>query len=243
MGRAPIAIACILALALAGYLLLRSSPAPHEAPVAVANPPTPVAASAPTAPPTKLVNPNEILFSQPTLCDLLPPTLPDDSRDSAAGNPFVVREDDWRQVELVARADHSAVLRMLDEVRASEAANRSGPGWKNVYIRKEHPTPIAVLGIRLDDLKAAFPGANDANGIALTGGVAPARVRGGFALTVPGLGTIYGSARDGLVITLGLAPRRGAITASGRSSFETFCRAHELETVDWERRDWFDADK
>jgi len=188
------------------------------------------------------MDPKRILFSMPTICDLAPPLIP-----SAAGaggeNVFVLHEDDWRQVELVARADHVAVSRMLDEVRASERDNRDGPGWKNVYVRKEHPTPIQSLSLTTQMVGAAF-GAIKPRRVALSSGGAGAnQVQGGFALAVPGLGTLYGNTgEDQTVRNLAIVPAYGAIDPGSRDKLNAFCRAHALEVVDWQRRDWLDPE-
>ena len=70
--------------------------------------------------------------------------------------------------------------------------------------------------------------------------MASSEVRGGFALTVPGLGTLYGGSDGERVMALGIVPARGAIDTSLRDKLNAFCSAHGLEIVDWERQDWVD---
>ena len=198
-------------------------------------------APAPTSGTPTVVDPKKILFSMPTICDLAPPLVPLASA-AGDGNLFVLHEDDWRQVELVAKADHAAISGVLDEVRASIRTNRDGPGWKNVYVRKEHPTAIASLGLTEQMIRAPF-GAIQARRVGLSsGGPATSQVRGGFAFTVPGLGTLYGNADRERVRTLALVPARGAIDAAPRDKLNALCREHGLEIIDWERQDWVDPE-
>ncbi|MDB5221304.1 MAG: hypothetical protein JWO86_9231 [Myxococcaceae bacterium] len=188
-----------------------------------------------------VMDPKSILFSMPTLCDLAPPVVPL-ATGAGDGNVFVLHEDDWRQVELVAKADHAAVGRMLDEVRAATRDNREGPGWKNVYVRKEHPTAISSLSLTPQMIRAPF-GDIQAQRVALSsGGTNVSQVRGGFALAVPGLGTLYGNAKGENVRSLAIVPARGGIDPTSRDKLNAFCAAHGLEIVDWQRQDWVDPE-
>ena len=186
-----------------------------------------------------LMDPKDLLFSLPTLCDLAPPVVPV-TAGLVDGGAFVLHEDDWRQVEFVAKADHAAVARMLDEVRASATRNRVGLGWKNVYLRKDHATPIRSLSLTKQQVRIAF-GTSEAQPVVLSSGGSPVgQVRGGFAVAVPGLGTLYGHADGETVTALGIVPVRARIDEASRGRLSMFSDAHGLEIVDWERRDWVD---
>jgi hypothetical protein len=63
--------------------------------------------------PVERVNLRKLLFSLPTICDQLPGS---DGRD-ADGTEIVLREDDWRQVELVSASLLQRVESEIDAVR------------------------------------------------------------------------------------------------------------------------------
>ena len=132
---------------------------------------------------------------------------------------------------------------MLADVRAATQRNRLGGGWKNVYVRREHPTSIASLLLTQQTVMSAFGKDIQARRLVLSSGGADVReVSGGFAFQVPGLGTLYGNAQEERVLSLGVVPARGAIQKPAREALNAFCLAHRMELVDWERQDFVDPE-
>jgi len=86
-----------------------------------------------------------ILFSLPTLCGSLP-KVEDTPAPEGAKN---LDEDEWRQIEFVAKADETYIkeqLKLLEEVKAE---NRYQSGFKDLHVRKEQPTLFAFLRLEV----------------------------------------------------------------------------------------------
>ena len=64
-----------------------------------------------------------------------------------AKDDFILHEDNWRQVEFVALKDEGYLANLVQEVSQFEKSNRVDVGWKEVFVRKEHPT---------QDIKSVF---------------------------------------------------------------------------------------
>jgi hypothetical protein len=183
------------------------------------------------------IDPRKILFTIPTLCDLAPRLIPGVIERAEV---FVLNEDDWRQAEFVAAADHGHVEDMLSKIRKSIQTNRVGPGYKEMVVRPEHPTAIVTAGITVDSLRTFFAGASRASlrRLGLDTGGSVLAVQGGFALDLAGLGTIYGHANQGKVVALGIEFTVREIPRKDRARLLAFCKAYRLELVDWLKQVW-----
>jgi hypothetical protein len=144
------------------------------------------------------VSPKDILFSLPTLNDALPAIAPGSSK--LGKKVLELHEDDWRQTELVARELSDVVAGELAQIRRILAA-RTGPGFKELHVRKQPASPLVERHVTLDALMRALPGAH------LLDGVAFANVAGvvanGFAIE-SGDTRAYGLVEDGILTTLAL---------------------------------------
>jgi hypothetical protein len=101
------------------------------------------------------MDPAKILVSLPTLADELPPTGASGLRPS---DPVLeLHEDDWRQIEFVARHHAPAIERACAAVRRIHAEERQGGGFRRLHIRKEIPQPIAGSQVRLAEITALVP--------------------------------------------------------------------------------------
>lgn len=94
------------------------------------------------------MNPDDILYSVPTLCDAIPGVV----GTSPPGNARRVTEDDWRQVEFVGHSNSSYIQEQLVNLAAFKQEHRRGPGWTKIFIRGEHPWPLETIRIQWADL-------------------------------------------------------------------------------------------
>lgn len=173
------------------------------------------------------LDPAQLLYSLPTICDELPaltdvPAGPDD---------VLLFEDDWRQVELVAAVQEQAISDNLAAIRRTIEA-RSGLGFPEIHVRAEPRQPLAGLELtrdRVADLLGA--GHRAASGLAFSAD--PRRIAGGFAYVGPA-STVYGVERDGLLTTLAL---HSTSAPEGQERGWTVLReladAHHAYVVDW----------
>lgn len=88
----------------------------------------------------QMMDPDNILFSTPTIANDLP-TLDPLTEPPGAG-VFALHEDEWTQSEFLPKAMLPEVRRMLSEFKAFEAQNRAGPGWRNIYVRELNRAPL-----------------------------------------------------------------------------------------------------
>ena len=173
-----------------------------------------------------MMDPKNILFSTPTLCDCTPERI----KKYPAGGYCTVHEDDWRQIEFVAKSNLAHIENELKTLSAFKEKHRSGPGWTSVYIRKEYPAPLIRASLRSSNLPLFSKKT-------LVMGSAPpwvGAVAGGFALSDDGTWFLYGQcANDGLVFQLAVSPARTAISDGFALVLSQLPAAAGLLLVDW----------
>jgi hypothetical protein len=169
----------------------------------------------------RMLDPKDILFSLPTLCDLAPVV----EESPAPSGARSLHEDDWRQIEFVPAIDDSHLRSELAALATFKIQHQKGAGWTSIYLRKEHPHPLAGLRLQYSALPP-FPEA----AITLSGHP----VRGGFALSDRGGWFIYGqrSAEDG-VIQLAVFPGRSACSNRFATELVQITQAAHVMLVDW----------
>ena len=145
----------------------------------------------------ELINPHAILFSLPTVADVIPEeVVPGGTLTDA----LRMHEDDWLQLELLPEGvDVSGELAAIRDVLTNQ---RQGAGFKKLHLRKQFQSPFAGRGLRLEKLRALFGAERP---VAWKSGTAP--LKDCFAFSLPGGAALYGQARDGEVIALGLTAR------------------------------------
>lgn len=182
----------------------------------------------PGSPPhTELLDPHELLFSIPTLNDLLPPV---DREGVFGGNAALMHEDDWRQEEFLSIGNRHFVEDTLLDLARHRAVHAQGPGFREVLVRREPPVPLIASKLRAASLSEVV-GAVSAP--LFFSGNPPARIRDGFAIPLPDVGFLYGTTAEGLVTALGLG-----LVGSGLGDVTPIAelsRTYELLFVDWIR--------
>jgi hypothetical protein len=172
------------------------------------------------------MDPKELLFSLPTLCD------PSPSVDALppSGTHRSLHEDDWRQIEFVARINQAHIHKELGTLAAFKEHYRRRPGWTKVYVRSEHPTSLGMLGLRYSDMPAfSVSGLTMGSGAPLGG-----TVRGGFAFSDGGAWFIYGQrANDGRVLQLALSPGRSLPSERLAQAVSRLTQTSDLLLIDW----------
>lgn len=177
------------------------------------------------------VNPRDILYSLPTLCEQLPSIA--EGSTKLGKNVLELHEDDWRQVELVALSFESSIEAELKAIERIFTQHRKSPGFDALHIRKELPTPLQGSWLTLADLRSALgETASWLDGVSFQGvaGV----VAGGFAVKLPSGLTVYGTEKEGRVSTLALRPTKLGAAAEGDARLlSALAIRHQLCLVDW----------
>jgi len=165
----------------------------------------------------------EPLYSVPTLCDPAPAVV-----DAPPPEGYRwLGEDDWRQVEFVARANLPHVQKESVTLAAFRSQHWRDHGWTDVYMRLEHPVPFAEVGLQFKKLPA-WP----LYGLAI--GDQPGPVYGGFALADGGDWFVYGQcSEEGHVVQLAIAPSGARPSAEFAGAVARLARSFDLLLVDW----------
>ena len=142
----------------------------------------------------------------------------------------LLHEDDWRQIEFVAHTNHAHIQKELAALGAFKGQHRRGAGWTKVYIRREHPTPLAMVGLRWVDMPAFPASALGVGSGAPWGGT----VKGGFALSDGGRWFIYGQrTEDGRILQLGMSASRSSPSELFAQAVSQLTKKAGLLLVDW----------
>lgn len=174
-----------------------------------------------------------IYFSLASLCDLVPPTAPDEPR--AEKLIPALSEDDWRQIEFVPAENRPLIDRMLAALLEFRKARSVGSGFSGLYIRQEFPKSIGESGLTLSSLRAKLPSGTFIPAFRVASGGVTAQVVGGFAVRLPGLGWVYGREQSDRIQSLGFIIDQSPVEPSPSSVRELsdFLRSRELLLVDW----------
>ncbi|GAA1774576.1 hypothetical protein [Luedemannella helvata] len=191
------------------------------------------------------ISSDQIRYSLPTICDPLPPMLP----NAPSGELLELHEDDWRQVELVSGSQADAVMAEFDAIRrVYDEYGIAGPdgilrGFGSIHLRQRLTEPLspALPGRKLRQLLPEIKHVYRGVGFHDTAG----GVAGSFAL---GLGPIamYGVTDSQTVTTLALHPDDRTtlgVLDSVAAGIATVMRAFDLLFVDWCHCGTVDADQ
>lgn len=160
------------------------------------------------------VDPNTILFSLPTVADV----IPEDLGEGDLSGALRLHEDDWLQLELIPQEALSRVEGELQAVRAVRSNERQGAGFKQLHVRKALPAPFEGKPLALVELRGLF---GVEHPVAWRSGAKA--LKDCFAFTLTSGAWIYGQARNGFVTALGLTTRDD----------EAVGRLTGLRLIDW----------
>lgn len=170
--------------------------------------------------------PKDVLFSLPTICDVIPPIALGTTK--LHKQIRALHEDDWRQIEFVSRAfesDIHAELRAIQHIRHTAAV---GPGWRAIHVRTRIPTPLHVLW---PNMVGALPATQWYDGLGYQN--LDGLIEGGFACEVAGA-IVFGQRQQSVVTTLCLASSRASEREEDWTHALTSWMVREsLLLVDW----------
>lgn len=180
------------------------------------------------------INPKDILYSLPTICDAIPAIAEGSTR--LGKRVFAMHEDDWRQIEFISQDEQSAIETEFAGIERifREASKETGSfrAFTNLHVRSLIPHPITGQ-IALDQLATLLPADSSAyEGIAYQR--QEGLLEGGFAWQAGPL-VLYGQQFDGSITTLGVQMARGAPALSPDfvKALAGFMTAQRLYLVDW----------
>ena len=182
-----------------------------------------------------------ILYSLPTLCDQLPAVDP----AATGANLLQLREDDWRQVELVSAgladvvATELAAIRRIYDQHAVTGADGGLLGFRDLHLR-QRPEPPLIPPLPQTTIRQMLPARETFAGVGFVGnaGIAVDSFAFGYG-PISFYGLAASETMSVLCLQLGRAPSSTTYIAAGLG---TIMRAFALTLVDWCRCTVVDAD-
>lgn len=175
--------------------------------------------------------PGDILFSLPTICDVIPGIAPGTTK--LGKRVLQLHEDDWRQVELVAGVHQVEIDTCLNHIRRIYAEERTDSGFfRKVHVRKEAAQPLHGCRLGLPELDRYFTALKPLDGLAYRD--VAGLIDGGFAYESASGLRLYGVEHAGSVATLGLVTDlvQMKVEEDGHS-LAALMRDHQLCLIDW----------
>lgn len=169
----------------------------------------------------------DIHFSMSSISDRLPDIAgPLDGR-----SVLLVKDDLWRDVELVGPFATEAVAANLAAIRRVQTEFRSGPGFTEIHLRVDPAEPLDGVTLTVEDLAAGLgttthfvrPVAIEGQGV----------VRGGYALSVADGVHVYGLVDQASRVTVAGVHRTGIADVPVAEAFADLARTRGLHLVDW----------
>lgn len=105
-------------------------------------------------PELELIDPNELLFSLPTINDGIP-AVEIGAGIAGESGAIIMHEDDWRQAEFLPVANRGFIAETLSQLASHRAIHAEGPGFREVFVRTEPPVPLQTLHIESDELRGS----------------------------------------------------------------------------------------
>jgi hypothetical protein len=179
------------------------------------------------------MDPNDILFTTPTLNDAIPATR---EGSTVASNCIQLHEDDWRQFEFVAANMKPAIDAELTDIGAiwdkeSVPLSGSGTAFRKVHVRKRIPNPLSI-SMSLDEFEALVGQKTGPMTFFGYDGV----LRDVHAVNIDKL-VVYAVIRDGNVTTIGLdAVDRLKLPAEFLDRLSKFVQDQNVMLVHWRSR-------
>jgi hypothetical protein len=175
------------------------------------------------------LDPSKILYSLPSLCDLLPPL--DESRRT--GDEFEIHEDDWRQFELVLALHAQRCDKEIEAIRRIHENESAEMAWRKVHPR-ENPDPPIDRRFSTEQMLRHFSLAGPLRGVAFDR--TEFVIRDAWAFIASDGMQFYGLSPGGKVSVIGIVQERlPDVPSTSIESLKSLAAEFELELVYWNR--------
>jgi hypothetical protein len=175
----------------------------------------------------ELVNPHDLLYSLPSICD----GIPDLNDRSVSGDELTIAEDDWRQFELISNKLADKVDKEIAKIRLIHEHAVAGIGWREMHIRKKPEIPI-VSNIALTHLAKMLKVSAKSFGITYHG--SQSQIADGYSLRINDDFSVYGVAPNGKVQVIAFSQDFNIPpNAESIESIAQLARKLNLDLVHW----------
>ena len=173
------------------------------------------------------VNPDDILYSLPSICAVVPEV----NNRSLSGSELTIAEDDWRQFELVSHQLADKVDKEIAKIQLIHETAIAGGGWRSIHLRTKPAIPI-VSNIALTHLANILKVSAKSTGITYHG--SQSQIANGYSLQLNDDFSIYGVAPDAKVQVIAIG-QDSNISANDKSidRLQQLARELNLDLVHW----------
>lgn len=140
------------------------------------------------------MDPRNILFTIPSLCNFIGDVVPDSSR---TGAELEIHEDEWRNIELVSLIFEPDINTYLNEILRIHQEERQGLGFNRLFVREGLEFPLASVTIPLTEIESLFQITKKYSGLSYRG--SEGVVARSFAFKTEGGLTLYGRQERGTI--------------------------------------------
>ncbi len=157
---------------------------------------------------------------------------------------FLLHEDDWRQVEFVGFVPQPDVDAELGQLRSFMSQHRNGPGYTEVYVRRNRPEGLTPMGIEIAKLESLLPPTAQRRPLIVGGPPWGPSVVSGYAIEIGDGAILYVQVvgRYLAVMGLPLAWRRGT-SPQADALLAAIGQRLRLRLVDWPAAGWVDLEQ
>ena len=138
------------------------------------------------------MDPKKILYTMPSICNYLGEI---DPASSKTGEELEIHEDEWRNIELVSLDYEVDINTYLHEILRIHQEERSGIGFKRLFVREGIEFPLESAPIPAAELENVFQIVKRYTGLSYQG--ADGIVTRSFAFTTQGGIVFYGRQQNG----------------------------------------------
>lgn len=184
------------------------------------------------------INPNELLYSLPTINN----DIAGVEHASSLENIAVLREDDWRQFEFLDQRNESIVNQEFIAIENIYKNYREGVGFKQLHLRQKIEAPLQDVKLTLNMLEASFDIVHVYEGVAFNN--AAATIVGGFAMQTKDGWLLWGQVNEsGQVSALNISQTKDSSIDQIADKVDTFTEKYGLYLINWPRLFWCGPEK
>lgn len=173
------------------------------------------------------MNPEDVLYSLPTLYAKLPEVVIQEKLNDAV----LVHEDDWRQFECISSRYEPQIHEMFTQIDTIYDEHSQGDGFNKVYLREGIKEPLKESGITLNLLRDSFDIEDEYEGIAFKD--SNSMIINGFALYTNGW-LLWGVADESEVVSVfNITQTEDFKVRRFAREMDRFLAENDLYLVDW----------
>lgn len=176
------------------------------------------------------VNPLDVKMSMSSICDALPACEP----GGGPGPVLQIKDDLWRDVELVGPGHDDAVAECFEQIGRVVTECYDGLGFTELYVRREPRSPLDGVTLNLGEITAVFAGTSHY----ITPVVIPTEgmVVRGFAVPLASGAHLYGTVDGGRLSIAGVHRTHAVADPAVAENLAGLLKNHALTLVDWRSR-------